>query len=520
MRSKNKTKKLLTYLWIIFILVSFSYSLVKIGQTDFRSGEQWENYYSIFASDGSQVESLLNDNNVIDYISLNNSIIRYNDISAMEEVALKEIDTRFNSLDPRFDPYMKKISGLFTAHSENIDYEIIYVEKNALSIYKLFWIMFRHFQGKSLQWFIGGFDGISLVSPGILFFFYWTISLFFMANKRKGFIGRLNWFPFVFFGGYPACALAITCSNFIDRKKYSVYVPVIISLFLIYVYFVKDFTIYSIISLVIALLSNFVILSSQKRIQIKEKNIYYTNTLANKWRIPRFRLGRSDHELFSPVKIMHRVKRKVKTYVVEPVPGTHKNVLLIIAVLFLSIIPLFLFLAKTQEPMILPLWEEQGKLEWSLKNTEFLDISEREDESSIFSPADYISHVAFQDSFLYGSEWEYPNRDKPVLYPHFVEERNQISKSYEILVDYSEKWFESKISMLNNDNPAKLLFSTETPGFVIKKSNHYNNQSFILLKFSFSMLLLLLLIFSYGNKYKNISFKVKKKLLRRNEQVA
>ena len=149
-----------------------------------------------------------------------------------------------------------------------------------------------------------------------------------------------------------------------------------------------------------------------------------------------------------------------------------------------------------------------------------MTVKDQNRMDTLISPADYITHLAYQEGFLYGSKWVFPKNEKPLLYPIYNSDQNVFSKSYEIKAEYSEKWFNDKISVLKNDNPAKLLFSTQYPSFVIKKPNHGNYQSFMLLKFSFSMLVLLLLFFSDEKVFNKRSINIKKKLLRRNEQVA
>ncbi|MDA3808713.1 MAG: hypothetical protein PF518_00145 [Spirochaetaceae bacterium] len=473
-------------------------------QFDYRTGSQWEKYYTIISSDASQIESFLLEMNISDYLSYKRSRVEYNDISSIKTVLLSEISDRFNSLDPRIDPYMRGIKELFTAQSGEISYDLLYVERNAISIFKLYWLLSRNFPLNVNQWHIGGFEPLKEFSPIVLFVLYLLVSIIFVREKRlKYIICLLVWSPFVFHFGYSALGAALTLSYLLYKQKSPLYISSVILFLLLYIYYTSFFSLLFTLTFLSGFAGNLFMLFPRDRGQTR---------VQEKWRAPKIKLRKPDHELFAPVRIL--AAKKESSIVI----GSRRGHLLIPS-FFLILIAILSTTETKEDSILLPRLEIKKGLSWTLNDLSQTTDSLSEDQNYLISPGDYITHMAFQEGFLYGTKWEFPRLEEPLLYPVYQSIEKGFSKSYEIKADYSEKWLSDKISVMNNDNPAKLLFSTHSPGFVIKNSNHYNNDSFILLKISFSMLLLLLIP---GNhiKYKNISLSVKKKLLRRNEQVA
>jgi len=500
----NKAENTITFLWLILVILSLSLSFLKIGQLDIRTGEQWDDYYTLITSDAAPVESFLSDQNLDNYVSLNRSVISYNDISEMKTVPLKDIEDRFHILDPRLDPYMKKVANLFYGHSDNVDYHLIYLKSDSISLYSLYLLLYQQFSQSETMWRISGFEPINIYSPIIVYSLFAILSVFLMKQKKVPYVVSFScWIPFVYLFGFPAVATALIFSSLFCRKKSLLYMGAVFIVLFLYAFYSSMLSGVFYLALFTGLIGNSYFLFSRKGKIRAEKSIS-----SWKWKRSKIKFRKPDHELFSPVRIM--------------VPGTKKTVVdkinppqVTVTVLFLVLVTILSVSVKEEESLVLPFAVEKENLSWTLEG-----VSKTVDRDSLITPADYITHIAYHEGFLYGTEWAYPDSDNPLLYPVFQSEEKGFSKSYEILADYSGKWFNERVSVLNNDNPATLLFSTKRPGTVIKKMNHYKYQSFILLKISFSMLILLLLIFSNRKKYKNISFSVKNKLLRRNAQVA
>jgi len=503
--SININIKIISALWAGLILFLLIFSVKSINEMDLRSGEQWKNYYSVFTTDALAVEKFLRDEG-LPFISLNNSKVLYNDITSLKSVALKNVNERFSTLDPRLDPYMKSAARLFTAHNEEISYSILYIERNSISLTLLYAELLMAFRNDGIDWSISGFKPVNQYLPLLAFLISSAgFLLFTPLNRWKTAIALSGWIPFVVLSGIPALALSVSLSFFIVKRKSPVYSFVSILLVLIFTYYSSNLNILYIQSLLFGVFGITLLLF--------EKNTLVENPSgragSRRWKEKKVLFKKPEHQLFSPVQIMAPLSKNVS------VAGNNNNSLLYLVIATMLVICGISAVNTSPDIYTVPLLQEFPALSWTLEDTESTVV-----EGSILSPADYITHMAFQEGFLYGSEWTYPHQKNPLLYPVYMSDDKIISKEYEIIADYSELWFKNRISMLKSDNPAKLLFSTDHPGFVIKKPNHQIYQLFTLLQLTFSVLLLLLIISSNGKKYINISFIVRKKLLRRNEQVA
>jgi hypothetical protein len=495
MTINNNIAKTISLMWIFYIIASLSLSLFFVGKLDLRKGDQWGNFYTIITSDAQSIENYLTDEKMDDFLSLNRSVIRYNDISSMKEVPLKDLSGRFDTQDPRFDPYMKNAAELFSAQSDGKEYELLYFESTSLSVMTLYATLLKEFSSQEIFWTISGFEPLTLFLPLLLFCLYIALYSMTVKGNWKMSAGLCGWIPFVFLLGFSALPAVILFSFLINRKKSPLIISSALVLTLLFFYNTGAFSFLNGFAFINGLMINLYVYFSVEKAAASKRR-----------KIPRISLRKPEHELFSPVPIM--------------IPGTRQNsaveishLQLPLALIFVMVVLVITLMEPEKETWMLPLPVAGEEADWTLE-----DIAQT--GADLLSPAAYLTHVAFQEGFLYGTKWEYPLADKPLTYPVYEMLENSFSQKYEIQTDYSDGWFLNQVSLLNNDNPAKLLFSTETPGFVIKKSNHYNYQTFTLLKFSFSMLILLLLIFSDEKKYKNISLNVKTKLLRRNEQVA
>lgn len=490
----NKTKKMITILWLLFIPLSLFAAIFMICGLDMRKGDQWDQFYTIVSSDGEAIEDFLEEEDLSSFLSLNKSVIIYNDISSLRTTSLNDVQSRFDVSDPRLDLYMERAKELFFTQSDQSEYNLVYLENSSISIFSLYWKLSKRFSSDEIFWFISGFDPVRMVMPLCLFILYMFLFTFLSKDKLVILAGFSGWIPFVFLYGIPALISVIALSYLIYRNRSPILVAIVIVLSLFFLNITCGISTSFSLTFLQGLLINFYLYSAGHSRPEKSR----------KTRKITFR--KPDHEIFSPVTIGIGTQKHVNA--VE-----NRRNLFPVAASFLFIVIISMLFEKKEDTFIFPVLEEQSDLQWTLSDTGLTG-------GAHLSPADYVTHYAFQEGFLFSREWVYPHIEKPILYPVFQTEEKSISKSYRTQFDYSEEWFSELVAHMKYDNPAKLLFSTKSPGYIIKKINHYNYQSFLLLKKSFCMLFLFLLFFSDGKKYKNLSFSVKSKLLRRNEQVA
>lgn len=487
---------------LIVVAASLVASFIYIAGRDLRTGEYWDCYYTIITGQSGPVEKMLEDRG-LSYISLSKSRVIYNDIPEIASLPLRDVSSRFDDDDPRFDPYLRKVSGLFEGVLNDELLELLYVEKEGLSPFLLFFYLRELFSESEEKWAIGGFSPFRFLLP--LLFYIFSSAILFLLNREGRFLsftGAAAWLPFVFLYGYTGIitALAVHSLFSLDHRRT---LPFFIAGFAAFLVEpgsgIGEFLLY-ILLLVLGISGSLL-----PYIGKEEKREYQGIQTSNKRKM---RFSKPEHRLFEPVRIMDKPQVQ-RNSPARTVPGLVALFLFILSTYILS-----LFDSGTPTAL-LPVPGSRADRRWTLSG-----IQETFGKDGVISPADYLTHRAYQEGFLYRSSWVYPSPSDPLLYPVYTTEGVSVSKTYEIIADYNETWFRNQISLLKNDNPASLLFSTEGPVVVEKKSDQPISGGFSLLNFSHFMLILLLLYFSNRNNTLNTSFSVRKKLLRRNEQVA
>lgn len=501
----NINSKIISLLWTVLIAVSLFYSFLYINKLDLRSGEQWGHYYSVFTDDVSSLETLFIEKK-IPFLSSNESSVLFNDISSMKSLSLKDIPNRFNPIDPRLDPYMEKVDQLFGAEYNGEDYSIIYVEKKGISLWGLYLKLLRSVPPKRSFWSISGFEPLKRILPLCFFILFYGILFGFSRGSRwTNSAAMLGWIPLIYLFGYLPLFLAIVYFYFIVKNRSILSLSSLVIVTIVFLYSTQNLN-NEFLSFFLLGLFSLSLLITRETYSLAKRG---SGNFVRPRRIQKIAFRKPEHELFSPVQI---INPSVKNQIPESGGSAYLMPLVICCIVLTG---LFFSFQTSSPSYYVPLPVELAGLQWDLPDTEKTIVRD-----ALLTPADYITHLAFQEGFLYGADWTYPHRDAPLLYPVFSKAEKKISKNYEIIADYSDEWFEERIQVLGNDNPATILFSTDHPGYVIKKMNHLKSRSFTLLNFSFSVLILLLIIFKNGKTHLRISLRVRKKLLRRNEKVA
>lgn len=486
-------------------MASLVFSFFYIQNLDLRSGEQWERYYSVFTDEVPPLEKLFEEEN-IPFLSYRRSMVQYNDISGMKSLSLQDIPGRFSNLDPRLDPYMEKVDQLFSVENNGESYSVLYVEKEAISLISLYLRLLGRFSSRDVFWSISGFEPEKVIPAMCLFILFSGVLIGFNRGARlKSAAAMAGWIPLVTLYGNPAILLLLVYSYFALKNRSLLSLSALVVATALFLYFSQNLNNQFLMFFFMGIFSLSLLLA-RGSVSWKVKKQRSASSPGMRGKI-HFR--KPEHHLFSPVMIS---AAPVHNTMIISGESTYLKPFIISLVL---IIGLLSFGGKPSPSYYAPLPEPMDGLEWNLTDTGKTSVSR-----ALLTPADYITHLSFQEGFLYGSVWSFPHREKPLLYPVYSRTEKVISKSYETIADYSERWFEERIFSFNSNNPAALLFSTDSPAYVIKKMNHQKSSTFTLLHFSFSVLILLLIIFSDGKSYIKFSFKSQKKLLRRNEQIA
>ena len=121
-------------------------------------------------------------------ISKYNTDVEFSNYSTLKKVMLYRVNERFNSLDPRFDKYMKNAGAYFETESGSMEYEIIYI-KTDLSEQETSEIL-ENIIDKKIKW--------ELASVSYRNFRYLILSVYLIISAALMYVKKLK-SPFFFF---------------------------------------------------------------------------------------------------------------------------------------------------------------------------------------------------------------------------------------------------------------------------------------------------------------------------------
>ena len=79
--------------------------------------------------------------------------------------------------------------------------------------------------------------------------------------------------------------------------------------------------------------------------------------------------------------------------------------------------------------------------------------------------SDYVTHMAFQEGFIYGAEYKLPKADEELVSDFYKEnkETGEIEKYYKVVFRFDELWLSNLISEINKGNFEKLFIDQGKP---------------------------------------------------------
>ena len=374
MISHKKTKLLIKALWIGAVLFLLSSSILKVLTLDIRSGEQWQKYYTLITSDAESLESLLTASE-ISFLSYNQSTIVFNDISGMNQIPLADVQNRFNAVDPRIDPYMKKLPLLFHEGSNDDNLrDIIYVEKQSISLLRLYMLLYRNISDDTSFWTISGYNPFKIFIPLSVYFVYFLLfTALCKRNRLTNALALLGFFPFIYIFGSAALITGIILSYLFFKKSNPFYILITLLLTSLFVRYSQilsvDYVLLSLSSIFCLSLFYLHGINKAKRKTILVKTILNKPTSSRQWNKKRFRFRKPEHELFSPVQIMTATKKKARVIKEVKAQPRGRNFIKPLAASFIVISSLSLLFQSNPDQYSLPLPESNGIGDWTLENT-------------------------------------------------------------------------------------------------------------------------------------------------------
>lgn len=411
-------------------------------------GRFWQNWYPLLipeAQMSSELESEIQRLSGGNVISKSGTILEYSDYKNLEQLSLEDFSAGKGPYqdDPRIDPYM---TGLNSYFNQNI-YEILYLpsNKSPLEYQRIFsdsflmsetnWL-FPEWRGNSVYILIFA-SVLLLLSFGSLRFCV-TAAVFLAAGTIAYSRGQNSDLLVL-----AVTALLLRISDLrTGRFAWPLVLPFLpaAAAFYMGLFNIRQLELTALVFLVFA---GAALWPEHLHRQRKTLNL--------KKRISKRAVPGKDHSLFDPVSLFekqHAVKLTVK--------GKPSYLLLSAAVL--SLIFCFMNLAVEKIlPAGIPAVERSEGL-WDYEG-----LLHSETSAHLPGASDYMKHMAYQESFIYGGSYKLPVPGSVISFEDYHFSDGRIYESNPSVLIFTEGWYESRLLQMGKNGPGKLLASESSP---------------------------------------------------------
>ncbi|MDC7124177.1 MAG: hypothetical protein PQJ46_01325 [Spirochaetales bacterium] len=455
-------------------IVVFVFLCILLVITTGASGSKriWENYYVIGIPEKEYSEVIKSDLfDDFDIVSENNTFFEYNDFSSKKTINLSELSSRFIDGDPRVDPYMKGAKKYFHTFSEDGSPIILVYVKTTMPRLKFYNKIKRSWAGSVSDWYFPDINIFHNIFSALLFGLCWFFGTWLSEKQRiPSSIAGLPWFIAVLVNGaviLPAAAaiyvfLMLTLREFSKDlifyfnykklelsdtlKSYLISIGTIVIIEIVYGIVKNDTS----ISLLISLAADFVCFF-----------VFY------------FLRGHivqmQEHQIFFPVSILTSA----------PVEKNTKKITeILLSAAIIAFIPLFVLFFKSNMSVSIPVPDDSLNLkEWTWENLEYIDGNL---SGELVDATDLIKHKAYQDGFLYGRDWIFPEPDEKIMEKVYSHSGKDIETKEICVFQFTEQWYCNIISSLSDRaGISSLLLSQSSPGSVLIRSAKINKPRFL-----------------------------------------
>ena len=426
--------------------------------------------YAVFLAERSvppsRVAESLSEAGISGIISENTASVSFFAFDGEGTLQMNEIGDRLDREDPRYDEYMKRLPSYFHTRIAEKEYDLYYLPGNAekLGMHFFFSPAMRTMGGK---WRLVGWNPLAQV---VFLFFYIVLvaAVVLRRGKQKGLflLGGISWLPFLMGGdalSFAAASLVFLTwvvavreirPFFLHRLYYpqeaegaenmfrKALYPFSLAIFCFILFLFPSADIYRAIAALSAVSANiFIVIWAACRESAKMKT--------------------REHRLFIPLSILGSGR---KTPAARSFPRFVP--VLVFAMLIAPTTAVSLASSGSVRVPVFQSLTENGRL--TRKTIEELWI--RRKAESLPDLADYFSHRAFQDGFLYGRKYGFPAADEelylPVFNGTFGEKLHEMKKP---VLRFDTEWFDNALNDIPPAGIEQLLISQKTAGFAAEE---------------------------------------------------
>jgi hypothetical protein len=426
----------------------------------------WKGYFTLVFpvdTDFIEINTVLREAGYQGIISAETELVEFNGFSEMETISAAALYDRFDSADPRFDSYMRKLPQSFTAETVEGTRKIGFVPVTASSLSAKLKI------GKVLQ----TFDDRAMIADSLplrgllhLVCFFAITALLTLRFKKNWYLvvpGSLVWIQLIVSGNilafFCAALLHFTWVILIDdliqlhhqRLSYPRSTADVSNLRNKGLYYLLIAAIGIIVFNTGSLgeLSPYALLPSIGG-QAALSCAYGFWILIRK--------NSREHRIFIPLPII-----KKKTWSDWNTGQRYFFPIVLLLILVPVCIAPFI---GTDTGLALPVPEPLGEVV-SFQRESLKILYQDNEQAHLPDIADYITHLSYQEGFMYGRGYQFPEEDERLYFSVFDENDGVIDKSWEIVREYDQDWISRRLSSLPDLSYEGMLYAQGRPVRVV-----------------------------------------------------
>lgn|GEM_PF-4560397 len=409
-----------------------------------EEGGGWKKYRILLVSKSYPLQSLYNQLKEYigeDILSATNTVVSVHTYTGIEYIPIAMLPARLDPDDMRYDPYLQKIPRLFSTKKDGADYHVIYLLRKG-NIFSLWWNLHKVLDGG--DWHIVATDPlfrltVLLLILGVVIWIAYTTT---KRNRLWVVGGSVVIFYAIFAGNILQSILAISVvlpwiaylSLYAEKPYFSIqlgkhYCTIKWYWYLLVVWLAIIALTKILHASVMYTLCGILFLISLSILQ-RELSLY--------------KQKKREHGIFKPVRI-------ISFSHVIPLMMLQSLSIAIIVLLWGIVSPLF----SPDVPVPLPFQTDLS----------FKDLMSKEKQFPTL--ADYLTHEAFQQNFLFGKLYELPRKGDVIYLDHFYKRKTHIEKYREEVWRADDDWFAQTLKKKNR--PALVNLLIEQGNFFIRR---------------------------------------------------
>ncbi len=424
----------------------------------------WEDYYMLLVKGENDTTDRLEtalSRQGFSFISAENTTVPFFDYSGIKPVPLNDIQTRYLSFDPRISDYARNVSSYFMSSTGGKDCRIIYVKSDdsplrfALEIEGLSeWSS----EGVSIADFNWTGMVITLVIFLVLvaFFVSWT-----ELPKVIPILIAVPWIEFLVLGadfgavgpillyGAIMTSFEYIKPSFLERQQGGARLqalPVWIGSMLV-------------LSLVVSLAMTAGVSGWGYTLRVFGYGILGSCLIAAAYgALTHMTTERMEHDRFIPVPIIAGTVHAERT-------RDRRRIGILAALVLSSYILPGIPESDTGYPVPVPVrYKHAPDFSWD----SLAVLSERKDNTgSLPDLSDYLTHMAYQEGFLYNRDYTFPERNETIQVNRFVRKSGEIFSRSDCVKQFTDTWYEDIMANASKDGITALLLAQEYPTGVV-----------------------------------------------------